>query len=307
MSCYVGIDGGGTSLRVAVVDAELRVLAEAHGETVNPSVVGHALAAQRIQAAVQAALSQANVPPRAVAAVGVGVAGAAPEHSAPWLSATLGAALPDVPQALASDVEVALVGAHGARLGLLVLSGTGSCAYGVNAARESALVGGWGYLLGDEGSGCWIGRQALKCVAQIADQRRQDEPSRAFKEQVLDFLEIRTPRQMLQWVYREGAPAPRVATLAPLVLAMAQAGNAHAQRIVTQGALRLVDHVHQLRAQLGLDGPIGFAGGLLEKSAYYRQMLADALQIDVPTPRYPPVIGAALLAKLTHEREDDPC
>ncbi len=307
MGCYVGIDGGGTSLRVVVVDAELGVLAEAHGETVNPSVVGHALAAQRIQAAVQAALLQADVPPRAVAAVGAGIAGAAPEHSADWLQATLSAALPDVPQALASDVEAALVGAHGARLGLLVLSGTGSCAYGINAAGESALVGGWGYLIGDEGSGCWIGRQALKCVAQIADQRRQDEPSRALKEQVLDFLEIRTPRQMLQWVYRDGAPAPRVATLAPLVLALAQAGNAHAQRIVMQGALRLVDHVHQLRDQLHINGPIGFAGGLLEKSAYYRQVLADSLQIDVPTPRYPPVIGAALLAKMIHKREDDPC
>lgn len=300
MSRYLGIDGGGTSLRVALVDAELRVLAEAHGETVNPSVVGHAVAAERVQTAIRAALEAAGLIARDVAAVGAGIAGAAREHSADWLRATLGAALPDVPQALASDVEIALVGAHGARLGILVLSGTGSCAYGVNAAGESLLVGGWGYLIGDEGSGYWIGRQALKCVAQIADQRRQDETSRAFKAQVLDFLEIRTPRQMIQWVYREGAPVPRVATLAPLLLALAQEGNAHAQRIVTQGALRLVDHVQQLRDQLHIDGPIAFAGGLLDKSGYYRQMLADYLQIDVPTTRYPPVIGAALLAQSTH-------
>ncbi len=296
----MGIDGGGSSLRVAIVDAALNVLAEARGETVNPSVVGQEVAAQRVQAAIHEALARAGCAAQALAAVGAGIAGAAPEHSAEWLRAMLSAALPDVPQALASDVEIALVGAHGARLGILVLSGTGSCAYGVNAAGESLLVGGWGYLLGDEGSGYWIGRQALKCVTQIADQRRQDEASRAFKAQVLDFLEIRTPRQMIQWVYREGAPAPRVATLAPLVLALAQEGNAHAQRIVTQGALRLVDHVQQLRTQLAVDGPIAFAGGLLDKSGYYRQMLADYLQIDVPTTRYPPVIGAALLARLTY-------
>jgi N-acetylglucosamine kinase-like BadF-type ATPase len=297
---FMGIDGGGSSLRVVIVDAALNVLAEAHGETVNPSVVGHVVAAERVQAAIREALAQVGCDARAVSAVGAGIAGAAPEHSAEWLQATLSAALPGVPQALASDVEIALVGAHGARLGILVLSGTGSCAYGVNAAGESLLVGGWGYLIGDEGSGYWIGRQALKCVAQIADQRRQDEPSRAFKAQVLDFLEIRTPRQMIQWVYREGAPAPRVATLAPLVLALAQDANSHAQRIVTLGALRLVDYVQQLREQLRVDGPIAFAGGLLEKSGYYRQMLADYLQIDVPTTRYPPVIGAALLARLTH-------
>ena len=307
MTCYMGIDGGGSSLRVVVVDEALQPLAQAYGETVNPSIVGHAAAAERVQAAVRTALMQAGLDAAEVAAVGVGIAGAAPEHSADWLRATLADVLPRARQVIASDVEIALVGAHGQRLGILVLSGTGSCAYGVNAAGESLLVGGWGYLIGDEGSGWWLGRQALKEVARITDQGRRDEASCTFQAQVLDFLEVRSARQMISWIYREGAPAPRIAALAPLVLAMAQSGSPLAQHIVTQGALRLVDHVQRLREGLGVDGPIGFAGGLLEKSEYYRRLLADYLQISAPSTRHPPMIGAALLARLVCYGKDNSC
>lgn len=297
MACWLGIDGGGTSLRVVVVDAALQVLAEARGETVNPSVVGHEIAAARVQAAITDVLTQVGLPAEAITGVGVGIAGAAPDHSAEWLATTLSVVLPNVPQALASDVEIALVGAHGQREGMLLLAGTGSAAYGVNAAGEARLVGGWGYLIGDEGSGYWMGRQALKQVAIISDERRRDDHSQAFKAQLLDFLEIRSPRQMLKWIYGEGAPVPRVATLAPLLLVMAQEGNRQAANIATRGALALIEHVFQLRDQLEMVGPLAFAGGLLEKSPYYRQLVAAQLAIDVPTTRYPPVIGAALLAK----------
>lgn len=297
MSVVLGVDGGGTNLRVALVDERLDVLAEAHGESVNPSVVGQALAAQRIQEGISQALRAARLAPEHVAAAGIGVAGAAVEHSAAWLTQTLRAALPASRLALSSDVEIALVGAHGQRLGILLLAGTGSCGYGVNAAGESALVGGWGYLIGDEGSGYWLGRQALKTVAQIADEKRRDPASQAFREQVLDFLEIRDSRKMIKWIYGDGAPAPRIATLAPLVLALAQNGNPHAVRIATLGVLKLVDYARTLQLSLDLiESPIAFAGGLLEKSPYYRGLLAEHLNIDIPQTLYPPVLGAAILA-----------
>jgi len=301
LTYYIGIDGGGTSLRVAVVDDGMRVLAEALGDTVNPSIVGHDAAAQRVHTTIYRALAGSGLIVSDIRAVGAGIAGAAPEHSHEWLRTMLDTALPGVPQALASDVEVALIGAHGRRLGILVLTGTGSCTYGINHDGRSLLVGGWGYLLGDEGSGYWIGRQALTCVAYLADRQQQDIAGRVFTAQVLRFLDVTMPRQIVQWVYREDVAVPQVATLAPLVLALAQDGNDHAQRILRQGAMRLADDVRQLRKQLMMDGPTAFAGGLLEKSDYYRQMLAGYLQREVPATHYPPVIGAALLAQLTHK------
>ena len=76
--------------------------------------------------------------------------------------------LPAAQIALSSDVEIALVGALGQRLGIVVLAGTGSAAYGVNRAGDALLVGGWGYLLGDEGSGYWIGAEALRLLARAS-------------------------------------------------------------------------------------------------------------------------------------------
>ncbi len=300
MTFTMGIDGGGTKLRVVVVDETLQVCAEANGETVNPSVVGHEVAAQRVQQAIHEALNSINLTPSQIAAVGVGIAGASVEHSEAWLRETIAPVLSDSRLALSSDVEIALVGAHGQREGILLLSGTGSCAYGINAQGERLLVGGWGYLIGDEGSGYWMGRKALRQVAIITDEKRRDDPSREFKAQVLDFLEIRTPRQMVKWIYGQGEAVPRVATLAPLMIVMAQEGNPHAKQIVTLGALRLVDHALQVCDQLNMTGPIAFAGGLLEKSFYYRQLVAESLGIDVPMTKYAPVVGAALLAVISH-------
>src|SRR5690606_10986978 len=141
--------------------------------------------------------------------------------AADWVRATVGAALPGVPLCTATDVEIALTGAHGERRGILILAGTGSVAYGVNAAGESAQVGGWGYLLGGEGSGHWIGMKALQAVVRAADGRAAPT---ALTDAVLRTLDLKTPRDLIQWIYTPESAAPRtraVAQLAPLVLAAA--------------------------------------------------------------------------------------
>ena len=159
MSYYLGIDGGGSNLRVALVGESLSPIVEARRGTVNPNVVGFDEAKALIQSAVEEVMI-AGAPLRAV---GIGIAGASLAHD--WMRSVITEVLPDVPVTTALDVEIALVGALGAHEGVLVLAGTGSVAFGVNAAGQTAQAGGWGYLLGDEGSGYWLGVQALRAPA----------------------------------------------------------------------------------------------------------------------------------------------
>jgi len=184
----MGIDGGGSRLRVAVLARDLTILGESQGPTASPVVAGPDAAAETIRAGMRAALAAAGVRPQQIAAVGIGIAGALPRYSEGWLREVVAAVLPGAVVVPSIDYEIALVGALGERRGVLVLSGTGSLAYGVNAAGESALVGAWGYLIDDGGSGYWFGQQALQALARAADGRA---PATTLTRAVLEALRDR--------------------------------------------------------------------------------------------------------------------
>src|SRR5690554_1470908 len=133
MTYWLGIDGGGSHLRVVVTTGALTRLAQVQAETANPSTIGRDAAAIRIQSAVRDVLAAAALNPADLSGIGIGIAGASVAHSENWLREVVTAVAPGVPLVLSSDAEIALVGALGRRFGVLVLAGTGSVACGVNA------------------------------------------------------------------------------------------------------------------------------------------------------------------------------
>lgn len=297
----MGIDGGGSTVRVAIVTPTLQVSGQVEGATANPSVVGPEQAATTIQQAMRDALHAAHLTPGQIAAVGIGVAGAAARHSADWLREVVAAVVPQAVIVPSADYEIALVGALGQRQGVLILAGTGSLAYGINAAGDSALVGGWGYLIGDEGSGYWLGAQALRAVVQAVDGRG---PSTDLTAALLDSLELPDALAVIPWLYHAHAARTReIARLAPLVLAAA-AGDSVAHSLVTRAAQDLVQMAQTVMRRLGMPTPdIAFAGGLLSaENALSRALCAHLDLPAIPAPRHPPVIGAALLARLALEQ-----
>lgn len=296
MAFVIGIDGGGSTVRAAVVRDDLAVLGESTGTTVNPSIVGHATAQARIEEAVLAALHSAGVDAADIAAIGMGIAGAAHEHSEAWLREIAAALLPDALPVPSNDLEIALVGARGERRGVLLLAGTGSAAYGVNGAGESALVGGWGYLLGDEGSGYWLGREALRLILDADDRH---EPLNEVAREVLSSLGLSAPRDLIRWLYRADTARNReIAGIAPLVLAAAERGDAAANRLLDEGAAHLAALARTAAQRVSIETPLyAFAGGLLEQPNALSHRVCSQLGIaGFPRSLYPPVIGAAILA-----------
>ncbi|MCB9454406.1 MAG: hypothetical protein H6671_00265 [Anaerolineaceae bacterium] len=297
---YLGIDGGGSNLRAVVVDESLTTVAQSRYQgSANPSSLGHGEASRRIRALI--AQTCAELPlEAAVRGVGIGVAGAAASHSADWLVEVVEGALPDAVVFPSSDFEIALVGAHGAREGILVLAGTGSVAFGVNAAGQTAQAGGWGYLIGDEGSGYWIGARALTAVTQAADG--QAGPT-LLSNRLLNVLNLRSAMDVIPWLYRDTpAVVPTVAGLARHVLELA-GSDSIAAGILDSAAAALVHLSTAVRMRLGdMTLPIAFAGGLLSEPNPLSQLLCEELNLTAfPTARYSPVVGAALLAKLMIE------
>ncbi|MHB1319005.1 MAG: N-acetylglucosamine kinase [Anaerolineae bacterium] len=292
---YLGIDGGGSGLRVVLADADLTVYGRAEGPGANPSLVGRTRAASILHEAVLAALG--TIPSASVAAAAIGLAGAAASHSRAWLTDVVRAVLPEARVVPSADYEIALVGALGRRLGVIVLAGTGALAYGVNAAGQSALAGGWGYLLGDEGGGYWLGREGLQAVLRSDDGRG---PDTTLSSTLLPTLGLADARDLIPWLYHEGrARTAEIAALAPLVLEAAAAGDGRALSLVERGADELGSAVDAVRDRLGYaKAPIAFAGGLLSAPNPLSTALCSRLGLE-PLPRalYPPVIGAVILAR----------
>jgi N-acetylglucosamine kinase-like BadF-type ATPase len=257
-----------------------------------------------IQSAIRIALGRAKLSADQIHAAGLGIAGASAEHSAEWLQETMRAALPNAHIAASSDIEIALVGAQAKRYGVIILAGTGSVAYGVNAHGESVLVGGWGYLLGDEGGGFWLGLQALKHATHDYDTRPA-HPSR-LTVRVLESLKLTTGRGLIGYTYGTGKIDVRgIAELASLVLEESESGEPNAQQIVEQAADALASLVRLTQMRLNMPhnpSDIAFAGGLLQSETPLSKRLCARLNLDaLPQPTHPPVMGAALLAKLRFE------
>lgn len=293
----LAIDGGGTNLRVGIFSDRRALLAEVNSETVNPSIIGRDESARRIQAAIQSTLSQAQLDPEDIQAVCAGVAGASHVHSQGWLEQVLRQALPTATPVISSDYEIALVGAHEKREGVLLLAGTGSLAYGISPGGETALAGAWGYLIGDEGSGYWLGAQALRAAVRATDGR--GAPTR-LTELLLEKLQLQKPLDLITWLY--GSPTPRmrdVAALAPMILACAAAGDAVAHAIIQDAAAELALAAKAVLTRLHMPpAQIVFSGSLLRAPNPLSDSVCQRLQLpDLPQPKASPLVGAALLAQ----------
>lgn len=296
MQHFIGIDGGGSNLRVVITDAQLNELVRVKRGAVNPSSIGREQSANLIQSAIREALQLTNL--ETVTGVGLGIAGASAVYAETWLRETVHAVLPDTFVAPASDNEIALVGGAGERYGLLLLAGTGSVGFGMNHRGDKVQVGGWGYILGDEGSGFWIGLQALKTLIAYQDA---DKPFSPFVQQVDAYLKGHGANHLVEWVHvKQDNPVPVIARVAEVVLDSASEGNVEALAIIEGAVSAIVVLERNLVKRLALENPpIVFAGGLLTSDNVMSRLLVQKLGLtQPPKPKYEPVIGAALMAKL---------
>jgi len=293
----MGIDGGGSTVRAVIVTNDLQVAGESKGPTANPNLVGRATALKTIQTAMTDAITAAGIPVQAIRAVGIGVAGAEASHSEAWLREVVSGVTPDAYIAPSGDHEIALVGAHGAHRGILVLAGTGSLACGVGSAGEYHVIGARGYLLGDEGSGYWIGKEGL--IAAIRDDDGRGRHTQ-LTSALLEKLQLANVEALIPWMYHSGVSRTKeVAALAGTVLETAEQGDRVALEIVWKAADELALAIRAVNYRLNMEQlPVAFAGGLLSFMNPLSRALCNLIRLtEIPLPKYSAAIGGAILAQ----------
>jgi N-acetylglucosamine kinase-like BadF-type ATPase len=175
-----------------------------------------------------------------------------------------------------SDAAILLAAGTPEGWGLVLIAGTGSIAFGRAADGRRARAGGWGHLLGDEGSAYALVMSALQAVARAADGRG---PATSLTERLLARLGVSQPQGLIAAVYRSGRDRADLAALAPLVVEAAE-DDAAAARIVEEAAQELGQAGAAVARQLGWGGPVpvALAGGLLLGSEAYRERVLRRLR-----------------------------
>ncbi|GAB2744185.1 N-acetylglucosamine kinase [Amycolatopsis magusensis] len=315
--CVVGVDAGGTSTRALAVDAEGIVLGSGRAGGANPNAHPPAQAAANIAAAIGDALRDAD--PAAVRACVVGMAGVskltdpamAKVFDEAWAGLGLGTAV-----RMVADAEAAFASATDAPDGTVLVAGTGSIAARIRKRRLVSTAGGYGWLLGDEGSAFWIGREAVRSTlaALATGGPFEGLPAAVLREALhmsdLDALRAQTETDRLltsrRLITTCNFESPiRLARFAPLVSASAAEGDATAREITDRAAELLVANALAARED-GEDTPVVIVGSVLvgdsPVGARVRETLS-ALDIRSATDG---VLGAAWLAAVDAFGENAP-
>jgi N-acetylglucosamine kinase-like BadF-type ATPase len=282
----LGIDAGGTKTRAILADEDARVVGGALGGGANLRTHGELEVEKVLHAVIEEARAGGNASPEALA---LGIAGA----DRPADEAVLRGILRRIGfrdrVVVTNDARIAFVAGSPERVGLALVCGTGSIAWGRNRAGEIARSGGWGWHLGDEGSGFWIGERAIRDVLRAADGRgRATSLDRALSE----HFEIARPDQILHAIYDREFPRTKVARFAPRVAEAAFAGDEVAKAILSDAAGELVRAATSVRERLRLeDSPydVVLSGGTVAA--------VPALAADVERRHARPPASVRLLAE----------
>jgi N-acetylglucosamine kinase-like BadF-type ATPase len=242
----LGIDAGGTKTRALLADETGRVIGGAHGGGANLRTHGELEVEKVLHSVIEQAEGEAGVRAEALA---LGIAGAdRPEDHA---------VLRDILRRIGfknrvvvtNDARIAFVAGSALKVGLALVCGTGSIAWGRNARGEIARAGGWGWHLGDEGSGFWIGEHAIRDVLRAADGRG---PATQLEKPLFEHFAIERPDEIVRALYDRDYPRHQVAMFAVRVAEAAGRGDDVANRILSAASEELVLAAGSVIRRLGL-------------------------------------------------------
>ena len=285
----LGIDGGGSKVLVTLADKDGRILRTALGGGVNP--MDNPDWRQELERRIEPFRNEPGL-----AAVGAALpAYGEVAHLSALQKRCIDEAFPDIRRTVLNDVDAAHLGAFAGRPGILVLSGTGSMSWARNGAGASARVGGWGDVIGDEGSSYWIGREALHLISQSLDGRAKPT---ALAKAVYEHLELdmSDPVNALGgWISGLARPRAGIAALSVLVDRAASKGDEAAIDLIDRSAQELAKHHWAISGHCETGTDWTYAGG-----TFSSRLLLEAVERRIGrravSPVLPPIGGALLAA-----------
>lgn len=281
MAYFVALDGGGTKTQCWVGD-DRNVLGRASAGTVKLMAVDEATATSRLQQLVRETLAQAGAEPNQVAGTCFGLAGSSSDSVRIWAENTLRSVVTG-PVEITLDTVTALDADFHGGPGVLVISGTGSNILGRCSDGRTLNAGGWGPMLGDEGSGYWIGLEAIR-----ASLRAQDRGvTTCLLQEIEAFWSLADQGELVAYANRRERVA--FSELTHIVAQCAERGDALALSVLDRAGQDLAEQVklvaskmHQAGCSSGDALQVAFTGSVLEKIARVRKSMEESLTASLP-------------------------
>jgi N-acetylglucosamine kinase-like BadF-type ATPase len=244
----LGIDAGGTKTVCLLADDAGTVLSEARGPGANLHSAGELTVEKVLHEVMESATADRDI---SAAAICVGMAGVDREDEAGTVRAIMRRIGHKARIVVVNDALIALVAGARDAPGIVIISGTGSIAYGRNANGEAARAGGWGHMIGDEGSGYWIGREALAAVMRSGDGRG---PATQLTGDILAYFQVTDVSRLPRIVYDREVPRMSVAAVGPIVQRAADEGDAVASGILDRAVDELLLAARSVATRLEMRG-----------------------------------------------------
>lgn len=301
MSYILGIDGGGTKTVAIISDQSGKVLGRGASRASNYQTVGLDNAIAAIEEAYKNSIADAGIEMNRFKVACFGLAGVGRETD----RALLMPALEELEIAdkiiLEHDAVIALAGATACQPGIVVLAGTGAMVFGTNRAGKKMRSGGWGNIMGDEGSAYYIGRRALAAACRAYDGRG---PKTALVNGLIEHLKLVHFTDIVRKIYGKRTSPEKIASIAPLVSQLAEAGDEVAINILKDSAEELALaakavikglNMEDEKLQIAISGSVFSAGDTL-LIPFSESIKSTTPKAEIIKPRFEPAMGAILLA-----------
>lgn len=305
----MGMDGGATKTVAAVLDLETHAVHVAHGGPSNEDTIGAQASVHVLLGIADEALARAGVTQAELARAVLAIAGTdtraierqlRAQRSEDWI--------------VVNDVVAAWAAATGASPGVGAISGTGSNVFGVGPQGRPWRTGGWGHLLGDEGSGYWLGIQSIRAALRDRDA---SGPPTALSAAAAEFFGVEQVEELAPLVYSKPLTKGEIAAFATVTARVAQDGDEVARGLYAQGARELGDQIAVVIREAGLgeqsagEFPVGLIGSAFRAGAVFVDPLTAHVSESAPHARVAvvelaPVGGSLLLATHACGRVLDP-
>jgi N-acetylglucosamine kinase-like BadF-type ATPase len=303
MRLYVGVDGGGSKTQVFVLDLDNLRGISCVGEASNPNSVGWDTASATVEHLIVRCLEEIESSIQDIKAISLCMAGVDRPEQIHALRDRILALFPCVKLEITNDALAVLTAGIGGESGTVLIAGTGSIAVGESTNGSMARAGGYGYLIGDEGSGFAIGRAGIMAAIQSTEGRGEKT---ALAERAIEFFQLHQTADLIAKVYGSSHPVGTVASFAREVVACAKASDTVARRIIADAVdhyILLIQSVHQ-QLNYEISNKVVLSGGLFTNT----DVLPNALQERMPnwqfiTPKTSAALGAALRALALEDRQ----
>ncbi len=298
---YLGIDGGGTRSRLVVSDRSGNVCGRYEGATTNIAANSEQVVKAHVTGLVTQFFKEKGVSYEHCAGVCIGSAGIDTPAYAGQMERILGAIGFDCPLRAVNDAELILWAEMKAEAGIALIAGTGSIAYGKNAAGTVKRCGGWGHLFDDRGSGYWIAREAVASAFRYHDGRGEKTVLKALLQEHFGRKEF---EDILHDLYHDEFKKHDLAALAVMVSEAAEQGDRVSRNILEAAAGHLLELVSTLMGRLDLPGDcrLLWSGGSLQYATHLRECFISGVsqispEIQISQTGQDPVMGALYLSR----------